>query len=93
MRVERIDETVKVRADFQGGGITPLLFRRGSQDYRVSTVNARWEDREGMQKLLYFSVTATNGAAVVNTLPMLALSFRMSMNGVLRETVGAGELC
>jgi hypothetical protein len=61
MRVERIDESVKVRADFQGGGITPLLFRRGSQDYRVSTVNAQWEDREGMQKLLYFSVTATTG--------------------------------
>ena len=61
MRVERIDETVKVRADFQGGVITPLLVRRGTQDYRVATVNARWEDREGMQKLHYFSVTATTG--------------------------------
>ena len=61
MRVERIDETVKVRADFQGGAITPLLFRRGAIDYRVASVNARWEDREGMQKLLYFSVTSTMG--------------------------------
>lgn len=61
MRIERIDETVKVRADFQGGVITPLLFRRGTQEYRVSTVNARWEDREGTQKLHFFSVTATTG--------------------------------
>lgn len=61
MRLERIDEPVKVRADFQGGVITPLLFRRGQQDHRVSTVNARWEDREGTGKLHFFSVTVTTG--------------------------------
>jgi len=61
MRVERFDEPIKVRADFQGGTITPLIFRRGTQDYRVATVNARWEDREGTQKLFFFSVTVTSG--------------------------------
>ncbi len=61
MRVERFDEPIKVRADFQGGTITPLIFRRGSQDYRVTTVNARWEDRHGTQKLHFFSVTVTSG--------------------------------
>jgi hypothetical protein len=61
MRVERIDEPIKVRADFQGGTITPLLFRRGTQDHRVVVVNARWEDREGTQKLHFFSVTVTSG--------------------------------
>ena len=61
MRMERIDEAIKVRADFQGGTITPLLFKRGTQDHRVVTINARWEDREGAQKIHFFSVTVTSG--------------------------------
>ena len=61
MRVERIDEHVKVRVDFQAGTITPLLFKRGTQQHRVVTVNARWEDREGTQKLHFFSVTVSSG--------------------------------
>jgi hypothetical protein len=61
MRMERIDEAVKVRADFKAGTITPLLFKRGSRDYRVVTVNARWEDREGTQKIRFFSVTDISG--------------------------------
>jgi len=61
MRMERIDEAIKVRADFQAGTITPLLFKRGPRDYRVVTVNARWEDREGTQKIHFFSVTDTSG--------------------------------
>ena len=40
-----------------------------------------------------YATSATSGAAVVITLPMLAASFRMSMNGVLRETIGVAELC
>lgn len=61
MRMETIDEAVKVRADFQGGVITPLLFKRGAQDLRVVAVNARWEDREGAQKIHFFSVTVGSG--------------------------------
>ena len=61
MRMERIDEPVKVRADFQGGVLTPLLFRRGTQEHRVVAVNARGEDREGAQRIHFFSVTVGSG--------------------------------
>ena len=39
-----------------------------------------------------YATSATSGAAVVMTLPMLAASFRMSMNAVLRETIGVGRV-
>jgi hypothetical protein len=61
MRWESIDEAVKVRADFQGGTVTPLLFRRGSRICRVTAVNTRWQDTRGHRKLIYFSVTADSG--------------------------------
>ena len=61
MIVERIDEPVKVRVDFQGGIITPQRFRLRQQDIRVARVNARWEDREGQDRLYYFSVSTTSG--------------------------------
>jgi hypothetical protein len=61
MLVERIDEAVKVRADFQGGIVTPCRFRLRQQDVQVARVNVRWEDREGQDRLYYFSVTSTTG--------------------------------
>jgi hypothetical protein len=61
MRWEPIDETVKVRADFQGGLITPLVFRRGSEVRKVRNVNTRWQDARGRHRLCYFSVTADSG--------------------------------
>ncbi len=61
MRLERLDEAVKVRADFQGGTVTPLLIRRRGQELKVSRVTARWEDRRGTQKIHYFSVQSNAG--------------------------------
>jgi hypothetical protein len=61
MRWEPIDEAVKVRADFQGGTITPLAFRRGNQVRKVRAVNTRWQDTRGARRLCYFSVTADTG--------------------------------
>jgi hypothetical protein len=61
MRLERLDEAVKVRADFQGGAVTPLLIRRGSQELRVRRVTAHWEDRHGAHKVHFFSVQADSG--------------------------------
>jgi len=37
--VERLDEPVKVRADFQGGVVTPVVFRRGDARLVVKSVN------------------------------------------------------
>jgi len=58
---ERLDEPVKVRADFQGGVVTPVLFRRGEARLSVRAVNTRWQEARGQRRLCYFSVTADSG--------------------------------
>ena len=61
MHWEKLDEPIKVRADFRGGEVTPLRFRRGGQGVRVTSVNSRWMDREGRRTLCFFSVTVDSG--------------------------------
>ncbi len=61
MRVESIQERIKVRADFEGAKVTPILFRRSNQKHKVTKVNLRWEDREGGRKFFYFSVSVEAG--------------------------------
>ena len=61
MRSEPIDEAVAVRADFRGGEVTPLAFRRRGREHRVARVNARWVDRAGRHPRFHFSVTDENG--------------------------------
>jgi hypothetical protein len=61
IRIERIDEAVAVRADFRGGVVTPLAFRRQGREHRIQHVNARWLDRAARHPLFYFSVTDQNG--------------------------------
>jgi len=61
MRQESIDEAVPVRADFRGGVVTPLAFRRGGSEHRVARVNARWIDRAGRHPQFFFSVSVESG--------------------------------
>ena len=61
MRLEAIDEAVAVRADFRGGAVTPLAFKRGANEHRVTRVNARWIDRAGRHPRFYFSVAVESG--------------------------------
>jgi hypothetical protein len=61
MLVERLDEKIKVRADFGGGTVKPLIFTRRGQIHRVMKINCRWMDREGTAKIHYFSVTSDSG--------------------------------
>ncbi len=61
MRWEQLNESVKVRADFQGGTISPVVFRRGETRIGVRSVNTRWQDTRGRHRLCYFSVTGDNG--------------------------------
>lgn len=61
MRLETLDETVKVRADFTGGRVSPLRIKRGTQDLKVHQVTARWVDRHGAHKIHYFSVQVPSG--------------------------------
>lgn len=61
MIIERLDERIKVRADFGGGCITPIMFIRRGEAHRIKQVNCRWIDREGSTKIYYFSVTVESG--------------------------------
>ena len=61
MRREAIDEAITVRADFRGGVATPVAFRRGGREHRVTRVNARWVDRAGRHPRFFFSVTVESG--------------------------------
>jgi hypothetical protein len=61
MRTEPIDEAVGVRADFQGGAVTPLAFRRRGREVRIVRVNARWVDRVPRHPRFHFSVTSDSG--------------------------------
>jgi len=61
MSLELLHESVKVRADFASGRVTPLLFRRGDRVYKVERVNGAWEDRDGRHRNFWFAVTADTG--------------------------------
>lgn len=61
MRIERIDESVKVRADFEAGRVQPLLVRRGTLVWRVVRVHGRWSQRQGSCINHCFSVGADDG--------------------------------
>jgi hypothetical protein len=61
MLVEHLDEKIKVRADFGGGTVKPIVFMRRGQIHRVIKVNCYWMDREGAAKIHYFSVTSDSG--------------------------------
>ena len=56
MIVETLNEPAKVRADFRGGVITPLAFKRKGKTYRVKRVHARWDERRGRLRQYFFSV-------------------------------------
>jgi hypothetical protein len=55
MNLERLDDPVAVRVDFVGGRATPVLFRRRGRTHQVRQVAARWEERRGAARILYFS--------------------------------------
>ena len=61
MRSEALHEAVTVRAEFQGGAVTPLAFERRGREHAVARVNARWIDRQGKHPRFYFSVTDASG--------------------------------
>jgi len=61
LRTERIDEAVAARADFTGGVVIPVAFRRKGREHRVARVNARWLDRAGRHPSHHFSITDDHG--------------------------------
>jgi hypothetical protein len=85
MRLEKLDEAVKVRADFQGGQAAPLRIQRKSQDLKVHRVTARWEDRKGAHKIYYFSVQVPSGD--VYQLEFHSGDLLWKLNSVMLDTV------
>ena len=64
MQVERLQEPIKVRADFQGGQATPLRVRRGPTGagaHRIVSVDGRWVDRSDRYPRFGFAVTLETG--------------------------------
>lgn len=60
MHIERLDEAIRVRADFQAGAILPVYFQRGQYRYRVLKVHTRWVDREGVFPKIHFALDAAS---------------------------------
>lgn len=58
MKVELIQEPIKVRADFAGGRITPLAFKRKHEAYPIEKVHCSWRDKQGQEVSYGFSVQA-----------------------------------
>ena len=62
MQIERIDEPIRVRADFQGGDLAPIYFQRGHYRYRVVKIHTKWIDREGIFPRIHFALDAEGEA-------------------------------
>jgi hypothetical protein len=58
MRIETINEPVRVLAAFSGGQVSPVKFRWNTREMDVFAVNGRWRDRLGDGWAHHFSVEA-----------------------------------
>lgn len=52
-----INKIIQVGVIFSGGKIFPKWFLYDNKKREIKTVNYQWEDHEGMEKLIIFSVT------------------------------------
>lgn len=57
MEPTNIDKIIKVGAVFKGGQIIPRWFDYDSRRHDIKEVNYQWDDYEGAEKILLFSVT------------------------------------
>ena len=58
MEITVIGDVVKVRADFPGGRIAPILFKWEGQIYRITKINTQWTDYQVQHPVHYSSVEA-----------------------------------
>lgn len=54
--IQEINETVAVLTRFSGGSLDPLRFRWRNRVFDIERVTGKWEEREGQNKLHFFSV-------------------------------------
>ena len=61
MRREAIQQAVAVRADFQGGVVTPVSFRHAGRERRSDPAGDQFHARAGRHPRFHFSVTVESG--------------------------------
>jgi hypothetical protein len=57
MESTNINKIIKVGAVFVSGNILPKWFLHDNKKYEIKAVNYQWNDHDGIEKLLFFSVT------------------------------------
>jgi hypothetical protein len=55
--MDNINKIIKTGVVFEGGKVLPRWFLYDNRKHEIKTVNYQWEDHEGLEKLLIFSVT------------------------------------
>lgn len=82
MEPTNIDKIIRVGAIFQSGKIVPKWFYYNNKKYDIREVNYQWEDHEGIEKLLMFSVSdgANNYEISFNSKRMLWKLDKISMS-------------
>ena len=58
MNIEKIDEPIRMLADFSGGKCRPVKFSWKNRSYTIEAINAQWIDRQGGTLGLHFSLQA-----------------------------------
>ncbi|MSM40687.1 MAG: hypothetical protein GJT30_13815 [Geobacter sp.] len=51
-------EPVKVAAIFEPAGVRPVWFARGARKYAVEQTTYTWQDRQGAETRLHFTITS-----------------------------------
>jgi hypothetical protein len=57
MEISQVNKIIPVGVVFQGGRVIPKWFLYDNRKYEIKTVNYQWEDREGIENILMFSVS------------------------------------
>ena len=52
-----INAVIKVGAVFKGSNIAPKWFIWEGRKYNVKSIDYTWEDKQGKEKIVYFSVS------------------------------------
>jgi len=56
MKIEDIQDPIRMMATFAGGGVEPLRFEWRRRTHKIDRINARWIDRQGESYSLHYSV-------------------------------------
>ncbi len=90
MIYEDLKEPIGVRADFLGTRVTPRAFRRKERAHLIVEVAARWEDRRGGARVLFFSCLDGAGDLYQLRFDSADVSWRLDAVQLAGELVAGG---